>query len=111
LDHCRADGSGRVRRFRLDIPGRAARRIQVNVIFQTSGLTMKIVNWNVMRHPLNWVTIWLMLFIAGIALHFIMVWLGKGQPPKPAGYGSTPRQTTGRPPGFSEPMATTVEAG
>lgn len=69
---------------------------------------MKLINWPLMRHPLNWLTIWLMLFIAGVALHVVMTGMGKGVPNKPAGYGSTPRQSTGRPPGFSEPAATNV---
>lgn len=33
---------------------------------------MQIVNWELMRHPLNWATIILMVVIGGAALHFIM---------------------------------------
>lgn len=53
---------------------------------------MEFINWNLMRHPLNWVTIFLMLFIAGIALHFIMQAFGINAPDKNkgAGYGSPP---------------------
>jgi len=52
---------------------------------------MRVVNWNLMRHPMNWVTIWLMLFIAGIALHLILQGLGiRPQAAQPAGYGTTP---------------------
>jgi len=72
---------------------------------------MQIINWTLVKHPLNWVTIWLMLFLGGMALHFIMVGLGKGSPPRPTGYGSTPRQSTGRPPGFSEPASISADIG
>jgi hypothetical protein len=37
---------------------------------------MELVNWRIVKHPLNWITIFLMIFIAGIAIHFVMVSLG-----------------------------------
>lgn len=33
-----------------------------------------------MRHPFNWLTVWLMLFIAGIALHLILQAFGVHAP-------------------------------
>lgn len=69
---------------------------------------MTLINWPLMRHPLNWLTIWLMLFIAGIALHFVMVGMGKGSPPKKVQGLTKVKSATGRPPGFSEPAATSV---
>jgi hypothetical protein len=32
---------------------------------------MTIVNWGLMKHPLNWLTIILMVLIAGAAFHFL----------------------------------------
>ena len=37
---------------------------------------MEIINLRLMSHPLNWITLFLMVFIAGIAFHFILVGLG-----------------------------------
>jgi hypothetical protein len=31
-----------------------------------------IVNWDIIKHPINWVTVTLMILIAGIALHFVL---------------------------------------
>jgi len=33
---------------------------------------MGIVNWNLLKHPMNWLIVVLMVLIAGIAFHFIM---------------------------------------
>lgn len=33
---------------------------------------MEVVNWKLVSHPMNWVILFLMVFIAGIALHFIL---------------------------------------
>lgn len=33
---------------------------------------MEIINWNIVSHPVNWVVLFLMVFIAAIALHFIL---------------------------------------
>lgn len=33
---------------------------------------MEIINWRIVRHPLNWLTVFLMVFIAGIGIHFIL---------------------------------------
>lgn len=32
---------------------------------------MKILNWELISNPLNWVILFLMVFIAGIGIHFI----------------------------------------
>ena len=37
---------------------------------------MEIINWRIVGHPLNWLTVFLMVFIAGIAIHFILQSLG-----------------------------------
>ena len=53
---------------------------------------MQIVNWPLAKHPMNWITIWLMLFLAGFALHLVLK--GMGINPKsskyPAGYAAAP---------------------
>lgn len=33
---------------------------------------MEIVNFDLLKHPMNWVTVVLMVLIAGIALHLIL---------------------------------------
>lgn len=33
---------------------------------------MKIINWDIVSHPLNWVTLFLMVFFFGIVLHFVL---------------------------------------
>lgn len=33
---------------------------------------MQIINAELISHPINWVTLFLMVFIAGIALHFLL---------------------------------------
>jgi len=32
----------------------------------------KIINFAILKHPMNWVTVILMVLIAGVALHLIM---------------------------------------
>jgi hypothetical protein len=32
---------------------------------------MKIINWELAKNPLNWVIVFLMVFIAGLAIHFV----------------------------------------
>lgn len=32
---------------------------------------MEILNWKLLAHPLNWIVLFLMVFIAGFALHLI----------------------------------------
>jgi hypothetical protein len=32
---------------------------------------MQVINWGLMKHPLNWFTIILMVLIAGAAFHFL----------------------------------------
>ena len=38
---------------------------------------MEVINWRLVTHPLNWVTVFLMVFIAGIAAHFILTYFGQ----------------------------------
>lgn len=33
---------------------------------------MEVINWRIVGHPMNWLTVFLMVFIAGIAVHFVM---------------------------------------
>lgn len=32
---------------------------------------MQVVNWQLASHPMNWVILFLMVFIAGIAVHIV----------------------------------------
>jgi hypothetical protein len=38
---------------------------------------MEVINWNLVRHPLNWVTLFLMVFIAVVAVRVIAGHPGK----------------------------------
>lgn len=40
---------------------------------------MQILNTDIMSHPLNWVTLFLMVFIAGIAIHFVLSYFSSSQ--------------------------------
>lgn len=31
----------------------------------------KVINWDLLKHPLNWLTVILMVMIAGAAFHFL----------------------------------------
>lgn len=33
---------------------------------------VQIINFDILKHPLNWITVVLMVLIAGIAFHFFM---------------------------------------
>jgi len=33
---------------------------------------MEIINWRLASHPMNWVQLFLMVFIAGIVVHLIL---------------------------------------
>jgi hypothetical protein len=33
-----------------------------------------VVNWEIVRHPINWITVILMVFIAGLAVHFVLTY-------------------------------------
>jgi hypothetical protein len=33
-----------------------------------------IINFQILKHPLNWLTVLLMVFIGGIAFHFFLVY-------------------------------------
>ena len=37
---------------------------------------MEIINWRIVGHPLNWLTVVLMVFIGGLAVHFVLGHLG-----------------------------------
>lgn len=38
---------------------------------------MQVINWRIVSHPLNWLTVFLMVFIAGIAVHLILTSFGQ----------------------------------
>jgi hypothetical protein len=40
---------------------------------------MEVINVDLMKHPMNWITLVLMVLIAGIAMHLILSWF-KGSP-------------------------------
>lgn len=53
------------------------------------------VNTTLLKHPLNWITVFLMLFIAGMALHYILFGLGFKTPaPAQSGYGTKPASSS-----------------
>lgn len=33
---------------------------------------MEVINWKLVTHPLNWVILFFMVFIASLALHFVL---------------------------------------
>lgn len=35
-----------------------------------------IINWNLAKHPVNWLTIMFMLLIAGVAGHLVLQYFG-----------------------------------
>lgn len=37
---------------------------------------MKVINWRLVSHPLNWATVILMVLIAGLFGHYILEYLG-----------------------------------
>ncbi len=37
---------------------------------------MEVINWEIIKHPVNWLTVILMVLIAAIAFHFILKWGG-----------------------------------
>ena len=45
---------------------------------------MELINWRITKHPLNWVTVFLMTFIAGIAIHFVLQSVGMAPAAGPA---------------------------
>lgn len=34
----------------------------------------KVINFEIIKHPINWITVILMVLIAAIALHFVLKW-------------------------------------
>ena len=43
---------------------------------------MEIINWELIKHPLNWVIIILMVLIAGIFLHLVLDFYGAKAKPQ-----------------------------
>lgn len=41
---------------------------------------MDLINFELLRHPLNWLTVILMVFIGGIAVHLILQYQTDGSP-------------------------------
>lgn len=37
---------------------------------------MEVVNWNLIKHPMNWIVLFLMVFIAGIGINLILKYNG-----------------------------------
>jgi hypothetical protein len=37
---------------------------------------MDVINFEMIRHPINWITVMLMVLIAAIAFHFVLKWGG-----------------------------------
>jgi hypothetical protein len=37
---------------------------------------MEIINFGMLKHPMNWLTITLMVLIAGVAVHLILQYFG-----------------------------------
>jgi hypothetical protein len=37
---------------------------------------MKIINFDLIKHPMNWIIVILMVFIAGVAFHLVLNWAG-----------------------------------
>jgi hypothetical protein len=35
---------------------------------------MELINYNLIKHPINWVTVILMVLIGAMALHFVLKW-------------------------------------
>jgi hypothetical protein len=35
---------------------------------------MELINYGLIKHPLNWLTVILMVLIAAIAFHFVLKW-------------------------------------
>jgi hypothetical protein len=40
------------------------------------GLAMEVINYELLRYPINWITVLLMVLIAAIAFHFVLKWGG-----------------------------------
>lgn len=34
---------------------------------------MEVINWPLLKHPMNWLTVLLMVMIASIAFHFVVL--------------------------------------
>jgi len=37
---------------------------------------MEVINLEILKHPINWITVLLMVLIAAIAFHFVLKWGG-----------------------------------
>lgn len=42
---------------------------------------MQIINWDLASHPMNWITLFLMIFISSIVLHLILSSLAPEEKP------------------------------
>lgn len=38
---------------------------------------MEVINWRLVGHPLNWITVFLMVFVAGLLVHLVLTYFGK----------------------------------
>ena len=38
---------------------------------------MEIINWRLVGHPLNWVTVFLMVFVGGLLAHLVLTYFGQ----------------------------------
>jgi hypothetical protein len=43
-----------------------------------------IINTQLIKNPLNWLTVWAMVLLAGVLGHYIFTWAGVSHTPKPA---------------------------
>lgn len=41
---------------------------------------MEFINWNIVSHPVNWITVFLMLFIGLMFAHFILSYFAGNSP-------------------------------
>ena len=70
LDHGSADGGYRLYLGRYGNPDRPAKTVI------SGGVTMEVINLEILKHPINWITVVLMVLIAAIAFHFVLKWGG-----------------------------------
>jgi hypothetical protein len=45
---------------------------RARIFHQDFSIMDKIINFQILKHPLNWIIVMLMVFIAGIAFHFFL---------------------------------------
>jgi len=49
---------------------------------------MKLINWDIASHPLNWITLFLMAYIFAIVAHFVLTHVTVGRSINAAGAAS-----------------------